>query len=474
MRKALLALLVLVTMGAVGTGPGGRAWAGQAEDALVARHGFTADAVGYLVFELESGRAVAAQQPDRPFIPASVAKVPTVAAALALLGPDHRFTTAVHATGPVRGGVVQGDLVLRGGGDPSLATEGLTDLAARLRAAGITGVTGRFLYDATALPELPEIDGGQPWSAGYNTGVGALSLNFNRFQLVWGRTADGRVELSAWSVSDVGRHPLDSITLTAAAGRAVPLEPQARDHWMVTPSAGLAQRVWLPVARPALATAVVFRQVAAEAGIALPAPEPGTVPAGAVPVAAHDGPPLAVLARQVLRWSNNLTAEMIGLAASRRLDAAAGGAGPSTLDRSATLLQGWLTRNADADWRGLRLVNHSGLSSAARATPRQMAALLRAAGPALWELLPGEEEGKSLPPGVRAKSGTLAYAKGLAGVLPGGRRGFVLFIADDQARRRLDAAMDRRVAEMPPEARAWLDRARALQGDLVALWAAGR
>jgi len=128
-----------------------------------------------------------------------------------------------------------------------------------------------------------------------------------------------------------------------------------------------------------------------------------------------------------------------------------------------------------ADWKGLRFANHSGLSAASRLTPNQMAALLRGAGPEVWALLPGEDEGKVLAPGVRAKSGTLAYAKALSGILTtasGRRLGFAFFVTDEEQRRAMDAAMDRRIAEMPPEARAWLARARALQADLLALWIA--
>ena len=143
---------------------------------------------------------------------------------------------------------------------------------------------------------------------------------------------------------------------------------------------------------------------------------------------------------------------------------------------SAAVLAAWSAARApEADWTGLRLLNHSGLSAASRVTPRQMAALLRGAGPAAWALLPGEDEGTALPAGVRAKSGTLAYAKALAGVLTtaGGRRlGFALFVADPTRRNAMDAAMDRRVAELPPEARAWLARARTLQAELLALWIA--
>ncbi|WP_109105718.1 D-alanyl-D-alanine carboxypeptidase [Azospirillum sp. TSO35-2] len=470
-------LLTILTSAVVAAGPvhAGSAGAGSGRTAAESA------AVGFLLFDVETGGVVEARDADRPFIPASVAKLPTVVAALALLGPDHRFTTRLLGAGPLRDGVLHGDLVLQGGGDPSLATEGLLRLVEGLRAVGLRRVEGRLLYDGGPLPELPEIDAGQPWAAPYNTGVGALSLNYNRALLAWRRGADGRLAPEALTVADAGRLPLDSVTALPAAAGAFPLLPDGADRWRVAAAAAAGPEsgaVWVPVARPGLAAATLFRRLAADAGIALAPPLPGRAPPGAAVLAALDSPPLTDLARGLLRHSNNLSAEVIGLAAARRLDPSV-----TTLERSAALLQGWLTQRPAPDghgaaggWAGLRLANHSGLGTGSRATPRQMAALLRAGGPALWELLPGEEDGKALPAGVHAKSGTLAYVKGLAGVLTassGRRLGFVLFIADPERRAALDAALDRRVTATPPEARAWAVHARAVQTETLDRWVAG-
>ena len=439
--------------------------------------GLESAAVGYILFEPDSGTMLESRAADTPFIPASVAKLPTVAAALALLGPEHRFTTRLLATGPLTGGVLRGDLILQGGGDPALATEGLVQLLGGLAAAGLRRVEGRFLYDTALLPDLAEIDAGQPWAAPYNTGVGALSLNYNRALLNWRR---GAAAPEVLTVADAGRLPLDSVAVRPMAGtRGFPLLPDGADRWlMAPPTAGEAGGAWVPVARPGLAAATLFRRLAADAGVALPLPEVGRAPSGAPDgapaLAALDSLPLSELARGLLRHSNNLSAELIGLAASKRLDPSA-----ATLDRSAALLQGWLTRQPmekggqAAGWRGLRLANHSGLGTGSRATPRQMAALLRAGGPALWELLPGEEDGKALPSGVHAKTGTLAYVKGLAGLLTassGRQLGFVLFIADPARRAALDAALDRRVTAIPAEARIWAAAARKLQDETLGRW----
>ncbi|MGY0781101.1 D-alanyl-D-alanine carboxypeptidase/D-alanyl-D-alanine endopeptidase [Azospirillum argentinense] len=480
---SILLLLACVTAVSACASPYGAT--GPDDRAAIARNGFSADDVGYVLFDPDSGAVLAERQPAKPFAPASVAKLPAMAAALAVLGPDHRFETTLHITGRLGDGVLDGDLILKGGGDPSLSSEGLTELLRDLGALGVTRVTGRFLYDTSALPEMAEIDAGQPWTAGYNTGVGALSLNFNRFRFDWARPAAAGqpVRVSAWSVSDTGRVPLDSVTVQLGAGAGAAFTPliamdgepangePGGERWRFAPQPGMAASLWLPVTRPGLAAAHVFRRLAVEAGIALPAPAPGAVPPTATLAALHRSEPLEVLARQVLRYSNNLSAELIGLAAARRLDPAV-----QTLPESAAVLTAPAMLAAPrTDWTGLRLLNHSGLSAASRITPAQTMALIQGAGPAVLALLPGEDEGKVLPPGVRAKSGTLAYAKALAGTLTtaGGRTlGFAFFVTDEAQRAAMDRTMDRRIAEIPPEARAWLARARKLQADLLELWIA--
>ena len=73
-----------------------------------------------LVVELDSGAVLYEREADRRVLPASVVKWVTAVAAAERLGLDHTFETSILATGPVKGGVLSGDLVIRGDGDPSL------------------------------------------------------------------------------------------------------------------------------------------------------------------------------------------------------------------------------------------------------------------------------------------------------------------------------------------------------------------
>ncbi|MEH6364652.1 MAG: D-alanyl-D-alanine carboxypeptidase, partial [Pseudomonas marincola] len=96
--------------------------------------------------------------------PASTMKIITTYAALELLGPTYQWRTDFYADGPVRGGVLNGNLYFKGGGDPKLNMEKLWLLLRDLRANGVTKVTGDLVLDRSYFkqPQLPAFndDGG--------------------------------------------------------------------------------------------------------------------------------------------------------------------------------------------------------------------------------------------------------------------------------------------------------------------------
>jgi D-alanyl-D-alanine carboxypeptidase/D-alanyl-D-alanine-endopeptidase (penicillin-binding protein 4) len=91
------------------------------------------------------------------------------------------------ATGPISNGRLKGDLVLVGGGDPTLTTDDLAEMAAGLKRAGVREVTGKFKVNASALPYVKSIDNSQPDHVGYSPAVSGLNLNFNRVHFEWKR-----------------------------------------------------------------------------------------------------------------------------------------------------------------------------------------------------------------------------------------------------------------------------------------------
>jgi D-alanyl-D-alanine carboxypeptidase/D-alanyl-D-alanine-endopeptidase (penicillin-binding protein 4) len=99
--------------------------------------------------ETADGKVLLAQAASKAVHPASVSKVPTTLALLRKLGPEHRFVTTFGATGPVVDGALQGDLWVRGGGNPSLVDEDALLVADQLHELGINKVTGSLRLRGT-------------------------------------------------------------------------------------------------------------------------------------------------------------------------------------------------------------------------------------------------------------------------------------------------------------------------------------
>lgn len=449
----------------------------QADVALVKASKFAPDDVGYFVIDLADNRVVAQHNADRPFIPASVAKIPAVAAGLEILGSDYRFATTVLADGEISDGVLAGSLTLRGGGDPFLSSDDLQTIAKALAASGIKKVEGSFFYDASALIEVPQINDMQPEAAGYNTGVSALSVNFNRVRLNWNRGRDPSSAFAA-AISESRALPLDGVAIAFAAeeppGPFVRAGTPSEDRWLLAPSLPETGEDWLPVGDPSLVTAEVFKALAAEEGVDLPDPKPGVTPEGARALVNHDSIPLGEIASGVLHYSNNLSAELIGLAASQRLT----GRRLSLKDSATALAAWWKLRRPEADWTDFAVENHSGLSSRSRTTPRQIVTMLEESselmGGADFNELLKQIQWKGVNGWARVKTGTMSYARGLAGYInteSGGRLAFAIFFNDVEKRAALDEAFDRHVRAIDGASRSWRNSALRLEETLTTGWA---
>src|SRR4051812_11219311 len=109
-------------------------------------------ASGAYVMDLDTGREVYSARADVRRMPASVEKLYTTSTALLLFGTQGRLTTTVLSDGlPDYNGELQGDLVLRGGGDPTFGPAATSALAARLVQAGLRRVDGRVVGDESAF-----------------------------------------------------------------------------------------------------------------------------------------------------------------------------------------------------------------------------------------------------------------------------------------------------------------------------------
>ena len=138
------------------------------------------DTLSVFVQDVDSGEVVLGWHDEVPRNPASTMKLLTTLVALDTLGPTYRWTTDVFALGEIEDGRLDGDLLIRGGGDPFLVTERVWQMLRLVRQAGIHEIDGNLLIDDSYFdvpPHDPAEFDRQPLRA-YNVGPNALLMNF--------------------------------------------------------------------------------------------------------------------------------------------------------------------------------------------------------------------------------------------------------------------------------------------------------
>ena len=296
----------------------------QEIDALL-QADFLSDArVGVSVRDLTTGRFLYRRGSDIALNPASNIKLVTSAAALALLGPEHRYATQIYvAKDSLVDGVVKGDIYVRGSGDPQLVTADLYELAGELVASGVTRVTGGVVVDASRFDrdELPPGYDQKDEFASYRAMSGATSVNFNTFSVtVRPGATPGRPAIATIDPPVPGISLTNQVSTVDGWRRQVAVAAEPQDDGTVaitlTGTIGASsspQDYRYPVLDPTRNAGEVLRLVLKQRGIKLGRGkiETRVVPPDAQLVATHFSPSLAVLLRSVNKLSNNFAAEQI-------------------------------------------------------------------------------------------------------------------------------------------------------------------
>jgi serine-type D-Ala-D-Ala carboxypeptidase/endopeptidase (penicillin-binding protein 4) len=342
--------------------------------------GIPARAASVVIRPLDGGTLQLAENADAAVSPASTMKVVTTYAGLLQLGPAHTWSTEAYALGPVRAGVLDGSLAIRGSGDPTLVIEKFWLLVQRVRGVGIREIRGDLVLDRSAFDVIAhdpdEFDGAE--SRAYNAGPDALLVNFKAvsFEFVPDPAAGVARVLMTPRLAGANVPP----TVRGAAGncgdwrsrlRADVSDPRAPRFAGEYPLACGTRALHVNALEPADYFAAVFRQLWEDAGGRWTGRvRDERIPSGALRIAAHESRPLIDTIRDINKFSNNVMARQLFLT----MGAAATGAS-ATAERGALAVQQALARRGLL-FPELVLENGSGLSRVERIAPRNLAALL--------------------------------------------------------------------------------------------------
>lgn len=425
-----------------------KAWlASSLEQALIATPALARAAIGATVVDVTTGEVLWAHDADRPLGLASVQKVLTTAAALRTLGPAFRWRTTIYGEEfDAATGTVEGDLIVRGRGDPTLTNRDLVNLVRDLRWRGVEFVTGDLVFDGSYFDDVDEPPryADQPKErAGYRAPIGAASLEKNAVTVV---VVPDRLGLGLAAVSldppasDHVRLVEDDV-VTVATGRtriAVSTEVK-KDHLelRVTGQIAAADGVYFARRRiddPVAQFGDALRAALADAGIRIRGKgirRRAIAPTDKVTVLAeHDSEPLADVVRAMVKTSDNYLAETVLKTMGAEARAAAGG-GPGTWADGIAVVQAMLA-DAGVPPASVRVENGSGLYDASSVPASAVAKVLAAAwrdfrvGPELASALAiGGVDGTlrrrfggpAIRGRVRGKTGTLAAVSSLAGLV---------------------------------------------------------
>ncbi|GAA5019433.1 hypothetical protein GCM10025734_72570 [Kitasatospora paranensis] len=368
---------------------------GPAIEAIMHKPGYEHAQWGVLEIDAASGKVIHSRNADQFFIPGSTTKLVTISSALHTLGPDHRFTTPVMATGTRRGStlngnlamVAQGDLTMGGRTRPdgtvdytdidhteaslpgaSLTPEnplaGLNQIAAQVHDSGITRVNGNVIVDPRLFTP-PALDP-QPTP---------MIINDNLIDLLTTPTTAGQPARLTWR-PQVAPYQVTSDVTTVAAGGPTNIQVSASPDGTRIALSGTIAADAQPLLRvstiqdPNAFARTALIEALARAGVTVTADPTGPNPQDALPasyrgdprVAAYVSPPYSQYAKLILKVSHNLGANLAlcNMAVAR---------GSGTCFDAFTIEHDFLADVAHVDPTQFQLADGRGGVASDRATP---------------------------------------------------------------------------------------------------------
>lgn len=379
----------------------------RVEQALKANK-ISSDALSVVMLPLTGDAAPTFVNADVSVNPASTMKLVTTYAALELLGPNHQWKTEFYADGPLVDGTLNGNLYLKGGGDPKLNMEKLWLLLRDLRANGVTKVTGDLVLDRSHFvqPDLPVFDDdGNDKNKPFLVGPDSLLVNLKALRFIV-RNDGGKVNIAV--EPPIASIRIDNRVKALPAGKCpgwpdVLYNPVADGDGVTVVvtgklADGCSAQTYLSLLDHQRYAAGAVRAIWAElGGSILGIDRVAQVPDKARLLARAYSPDLTEIIRDINKYSNNTMARQLFLSLGAQFRNEADGDDAKAAQR---VVRQWLAKKGLISPH-LVMENGSGLSRAERVSARELASLLQAA----WQSPYSAEFISSMP--LAAMDGTM-------------------------------------------------------------------
>jgi D-alanyl-D-alanine carboxypeptidase/D-alanyl-D-alanine-endopeptidase (penicillin-binding protein 4) len=373
-----------------------------------------AEAMSVVVHDASTGQRVLQWQATRPVNPASLTKLLTTMAALERLGPAWHWQTPVWISGPLKDGVLEGSVFIKGSGDPKLVLERLWLLLRRLQQLGVRDIRGDIVLDnrAWVVPEVSAGDFDGEALRPYNVRPSALLFNFR--SVIHSFVPDVAAGVARVNIEPALAGTVVDLAVPLAAGpcgdwRAAlkaSFEP-GRTRFAGQYAASCGEQAWavadpLPATYEARLVEALWREMG---GVLYGSVREGPAPSGLKPSFEMPSLALTEVVRDINKFSNNVMAQQLflTLAAQARPDE------PATLEAARETLRRWLVARTGELGDEVVIDNGSGLSRDTRISALRLARLLLQTydSPVMSELM------ASLP--ISGLDGTMRRSRATAG-----------------------------------------------------------
>lgn len=335
--------------------------------------------IGIRIYSLKSNDVVFEHNSQTLLKPASNVKLVTTLAALKYLGSGYQFKTKIYTDGKIRKGILNGNLYIKGFGDPKLVSEKLWFLTNELKRAGFRHIAKDLVIDDTFFDEVRTVRNGRASDRAYDALLGAVSVNFNT-TAIYVKPGDfagakARVIIDPDNtyvrVINGARTVATHKEMTIRVSR---IRAKYSDTIRVTGNIPLGteeKRFYKNISYPRQYAASLFRQFFKDRGITIQGRNRyEAVPETAREILVYESRPLSMVVTDLNRMSNNFIAEQILKTMAAELKSV-----PGSTDNGLKILEKFLKEAGVSG--NYQLVNGSGLSPDNLMTAAQLVEVLK-------------------------------------------------------------------------------------------------